>query len=85
MTSPSPSSITAEGISDYVLVGATSGLRLEPAMAELGDGLAVTLSREMVVLYDPLETSGSRATDTPLDEANTLIIEYDLPPLFSPV
>ena len=80
MTSPSPSPITAEGegISDRILVGA-----LETAMPELGDGLTVTLSREMVVLYDPLEASESRATVTPLNKADTLIAEYDLPALFS--
>ena len=82
MAFPSSSSITAEGISDRVFVGAASELRLEAAMQELGDGLTVTLSREMVVLYDPLEASESRATVTPLYKHNTLITEYDSPPLF---
>ena len=41
---------------------------------ELGDGLAVTLSREMDVLYDPLESeSGTR-----VPEAYTMITEYEL-------
>ena len=46
-------------------------------MQELGDGPAVTLSREMDVLYDPLESeSGIRVS-----EAYTMITEYDLPSL----
>ena len=79
MASPSPNSITVEGISDRV--GATSGLQSEVVMQELQDGMR--LSREMDVLYDPLEASESRTTVTPLNEANT-ITEYDLPSLFFP-
>ena len=48
-------------------------------MQELGDGLAVPLSREMDVLYDPLEFE-SRTRVSSRGEANT-IIEYDLPSL----
>ena len=79
MTSPSPNS---EGISDLesVLVGATSVAHPEAAMQELGDGLAVALSSEMDVLYDPLSlNSESRTRVTPQNEANyTLNTEYDL-------
>ena len=83
MASPSPSSITVEGISDRV--GATSGLQSEVVMQELEN--SVRLSREMDVLYDPLEASGNRSYRTrvtPQAEANTLITEYDLPSLFFP-
>ena len=78
--SGSPNSITVEGISDRV--GATSGLQSEVVMQEL-EG-SVRLSREMDVLYDPLEASENRTRVTPRNEANTLITEYDLPSLFFP-
>ena len=76
MASPFLNSITVKGISDpeSALVGATSVLHSEAA------GLAVTLSREMDVLYDPLE-SESGAIATLQNEAYTLITEYDLPSL----
>ena len=86
MTFPPPNPINLEGISqsdrESVFVGAASGLQLETAREELGDGLTVTLSHEMDVLYDPLEASGCRTRVTPQNEANnTLITEYDLPSL----
>ena len=49
-------------------------------MQELGDGLDVTLSREMDVLYDPLESEGGTGL-TSQNEANAMITEYDLPSL----
>ena len=81
-TSASPNSIAVEGISDRVLEEATSGVQLEAAMQELEeDSLTVTLSREMEVLYDPLEASESRTRVTPQNEVTT---EYDLSSLLSP-
>ena len=82
MTSTSPNTITEQGTSDResILVGVASGLRLEAATQELGDGLAVPLSHEMDVLYDPLE-SESNTRVTLQNEANTPITEYDLPSL----
>ena len=79
MASPFPTSVTVKGISDpeSELVGATSVLHSEAALQA---GLAVTLSRGMDVLYDPLESeSGARVTLQ--NEAYTLITEYDLPSL----
>ena len=80
IASLSPNSITIKGTSDRepVLVGA-SVPHLEAAMQKLGDGLAVPLSREMDVLYDPLEFE-NRTRVSSQNEANT-ITEYDLPPL----
>ena len=77
MTSPSQSSITVKGTSnsESVLVGTTSVLHLEAAMQELGDGLAVPLSREMDLLYDPLESEGGTGI-TSQNEAYTMITEY---------
>ena len=78
MTSPSPNSVTEHGTSDResVIPGATLGPHLEAATPELGDGLALPLSHELDVLYDPLASeSGTRAT--PRTEAYA-IIEYDL-------
>ena len=76
VASPSPNSITTSD-RESVLVG-SSVSHLEAVMQESGDGLAVTLSREMEVLYDPL--SGTRVTPQN-NEADTLITEYDLPSL----
>ena len=80
---PSPNSITVKD-RESVLVGATSALHPDAAMQELEleDGLAVTLSCEMDVLYDPLQLNESRTRVTPQNEASTLNIEYDLPSLF---
>ena len=80
--SPSPHSIAVKEISDResVFVGATSVLHSETAMQESGDRLAVTISSEMDVLYDPLNlNSESRTRVTLQNEANMLDIEYDLP------
>ena len=78
MTSPSPNSVTIRETPDHgsVLVGATSALRLEAPMQELGDGLAVTLPREMDVLYDPLESESGTSVSLQ-NEAYTMITEYD--------
>ena len=64
-----------KGTSDQELVG---------ALQELGDGLTMTLSHEIDVLYDPLDlNSEARTRVTPhwQNDANTLITEYDLPAL----
>ena len=85
ITSSSANSITIKGTSDQesVSIGAKSVLHLEAPIQELGDGgdgLAVTLTREMGVLYDPLESeSGTRVSSQ--NEAYTMITEYDLPSL----
>ena len=81
-TPPSPNSIAVKEISDResVFVGATSVLHSETAMQESGDRLAITISSEMDVLYDPLNlNSESRTRVTLQNEANMLDIEYDLP------
>ena len=79
VTCPSPNSMTVKD-RESVLVGATSVLHPDVKMQELGDGLAMTLSCEMDVLYDPLQlnlNSESRIRVTPQNEASTLNIEYD--------
>ena len=50
-------------------------------MQELEDSLTVTSSREMEVLYDPLEASESATRVNPQNEA---ITEYDFPSPFFP-
>ena len=82
MASPSPISITVEGISDCV--GATSGLQSEVVMQELEDGVRLSRKMDIDVLYYPLEASENRTRVTPQNEANTLITEYDLPSLYFP-
>ena len=49
-------------------------------MQESGDRLAVTISSEMDVLYDPRNLNSESRTRVALqNEANMLDIEYDLP------
>ena len=74
MTFSSPNSIAVKGISDRES-GATSVVHSEAALGD-ASGLAVTLSCEMDVLYNPLHlNSESRTRITQQNEANTLNTE----------